>query len=449
MTLYCSQYCQEQAIGQRPGIDPNSIPTSGNVSTDLKRHVERISLENNSGHPVADSSPKWVAEHRHECGGVHWPAVLPAEIVLAGRVLVRTIEAKRKSNGAMDSPEALDLCHNYGCMTPETKLEIHIYAIVLTYCVQLSYAAEISLSGLSQLVVLISQIKVNSMAVVHMKSPDACEQGEHSGELSHTDNTLTNQIEQVRVGQAIYSTGSLFNHSCQPNVHAYFLSRHLFMRSTEFVESGYPLEISYGPQVGEGNLKDRQKLLEDQYSFRCQCSGCSELNLSDIVINALSCVKPSCFGAVVDRSMINGNRLGANWIQDVSTIRCLDQPLPVDKQKRDDASEVAHLLFEHKDDGLETDLGHCLNCRSYRDLESSQEAIRQAEVNIKRLQGRATSRKLDRRIIMDALESLDVLRLTMHAYNKYIAQVEDSFAEAFCLIGDFQSSVEHCKASIK
>ncbi|MCL7046476.1 hypothetical protein MKW94_018564, partial [Papaver nudicaule] len=196
MTLYCSQYCQEQAIGQRPGIDPNSIPTSGNVSTDLKRHVERISLENNSGHPVADSSPKWVAEHRHECGGVHWPAVLPAEIVLAGRVLVRTIEAKRKSNGAMDSPEALDLCHNYGCMTPETKLEIHIYAIVLTYCVQLSYAAEISLSGLSQLVVLISQIKVNSMAVVHMKSPDACEQGEHSGELSHTDNTLTNQIEQ-------------------------------------------------------------------------------------------------------------------------------------------------------------------------------------------------------------------------------------------------------------
>lgn len=54
---------------------------------------------------------------------------------------------------------------------------------------------------------------------------------------------------QVRVGQAIYSTGSLFNHSCQPNVHAYFLSRSLLIRSTEFVEAGYPLEISYGPQV--------------------------------------------------------------------------------------------------------------------------------------------------------------------------------------------------------
>ncbi|RZC82663.1 hypothetical protein C5167_045450, partial [Papaver somniferum] len=429
MTLYCSQYCQEQAIGQKPGIDLNVIPALGNISTDLKRYVERISLENNivrspssfSGHPVADSNPTWVAEHRHECGGVHWPAVLPAEIVLAGRVLVKNIEAKKYSKGAMDSPEALELCHNYGCMTPETKLEINIYAIVLTYCLQLSHADEVSLSGLSQLVVLISQIKVNSMAVVHMKSPDACEQGKHSGGLSPMDNTLTNQIEQVRVGQAIYSTGSLFNHSCQPNVHAYFFSRSLFIRSTEFVEAGYPLEISYGPQVGQGDLKDRQKVLEDQYSFRCQCSGCSELNLSDIVINALSCAKPSCFGAVVDRSMVNGKRQGANWIQDVSTISCLEQPLPVDKQKRDDVSEVAHLLFEHKD-GLETDLGYCLNCRSYRDLESSQKAIRQAEINIKRLQSRVTTGKLDRRIISDALGSLDILRLTMHAYNKYIAQ---------------------------
>ncbi|XP_026415750.1 SET and MYND domain-containing protein 4-like isoform X2 [Papaver somniferum] len=448
MTLYCSQYCQEQAIGQKPGIDLNVIPALGNVSTDLKRYVERISLENNSGHPVADSNPTWVAEHRHECGGVHWPAVLPAEIVLAGRVLVKKIEAKKYSKGDVDSPKALELCHNYGCMTPETKLEIHIYAIVLTYCLQLSYADEVSLSGLSQLAVLISQIKVNSMAVVHMKSPDACEQGKHSGGLSPMDNTLTNQIEQVRVGQAIYSTGSLFNHSCQPNVHAYFLSRSLLIRSTEFVEAGYPLEISYGPQVGQGDLKDRQKVLEDQYSFRCQCSGCSELNLSDIVINALACVKPSCFGAVVDRSMVNGKRQGANWIQDVSTISCLEQPLPIDKQKRDDVSEVAHLLFEHKD-GLETDLGYCLNCRSYRDLESSQKAIRQAEINIKRLQSRVTTGKLDRRIISDALGSLDILRLTMHAYNKYIAQVEDSFAEAFCSIGDFQSSVQHCKASIK
>lgn len=30
-----------------------------------------------------------VTEHQHECQGVHWPAVLPSEIVLAGRVLAK------------------------------------------------------------------------------------------------------------------------------------------------------------------------------------------------------------------------------------------------------------------------------------------------------------------------------------------------------------------------
>lgn len=53
----------------------------------------------------------------------------------------------------------------------------------------------------------------------------------------------------MRVGQAVYSTGSLFNHSCQPNIHAYFLARMLLIRSTEFVPAWHPLELSYGPQV--------------------------------------------------------------------------------------------------------------------------------------------------------------------------------------------------------
>lgn len=56
-------------------------------------------------------------------------------------------------------------------------------------------------------------------------------------------------LSQVRVGQAIYRAGSLFNHSCQPNLHAYFISRTLFLRTTEFVAVGCPLELSYGPQV--------------------------------------------------------------------------------------------------------------------------------------------------------------------------------------------------------
>lgn len=58
-------------------------------------------------------------------------------------------------------------------------------------------------------------------------------------------------------------------------------------------------------QVGQWDCKDRLKFLEDEYSFRCQCSGCSELNTSDLVINAFCCVDPNCPGVVLDNSILN------------------------------------------------------------------------------------------------------------------------------------------------
>lgn len=204
------------------------------------------------------------------------------------------------------------------------------------------------------------------------------------------------------MGQAIYSVASLFNHSCQPNIHAYFLSRTLFLRATEHVATGCPLELSYGPQVfrpltsnisvikplrlgssgnqigglwrtfyvwvlsllivpikkkvllwlslsssffpgpfslmsqnlnftlilklpvilvhkfwnkpycnlhfqsqvGQWDCKDRRKFLKDEYSFTCECSGCSELNVPDLVLNAFRCVNSDCFGAVLDSCVV-------------------------------------------------------------------------------------------------------------------------------------------------
>lgn len=51
------------------------------------------------------------------------------------------------------------------------------------------------------------------------------------------------------MGQAVYVAGSFFNHSCQPNIHTYFLSRTLHVQATEYVLAGSELELSYGPQV--------------------------------------------------------------------------------------------------------------------------------------------------------------------------------------------------------
>lgn len=35
-----------------------------------------------------------IPEHKHECQGVHWPAILPSDVVLAGRVVVKIMEQK-------------------------------------------------------------------------------------------------------------------------------------------------------------------------------------------------------------------------------------------------------------------------------------------------------------------------------------------------------------------
>ena len=64
---------------------PNTQTTNDCLSEDLQRYIVDTTL-------IADSErDNQISEHMHECNGVHWPAVLPSEIVLAGRILVNSI----------------------------------------------------------------------------------------------------------------------------------------------------------------------------------------------------------------------------------------------------------------------------------------------------------------------------------------------------------------------
>ena len=51
-------------------------------------------------------------------------------------------------------------------------------------------------------------------------------------------------------------------------------------------------------QIGQWDCKDWIKFLEEEYFFRYQCSGCSEVNLSDLFLNAFHYDKPNCFGII-------------------------------------------------------------------------------------------------------------------------------------------------------
>lgn len=59
----------------------------------------------------------------------------------------------------------------------------------------------------------------------------------------------------------------------------------------------------YWWQIGQWDCVERRKFLKDRYSFICQCSGCSQWNLADLLHSGYRCSKPICDGVVLDRSV--------------------------------------------------------------------------------------------------------------------------------------------------
>ncbi|MBA0782366.1 hypothetical protein Gotri_000258 [Gossypium trilobum] len=396
LPLYCSQHCQVQAGG------PIHIPDTM-VGSNFKPTLECI------------------PEHKHECQGVHWPAILPSDVVLAGRVVVKTMEQKGQFTDVPNLSETF-------------------------------------------IVILLSQIRVNSIAVVRMRSNtnDSYDQQDWFQNFSFGEAGAASSVEQVRVGQALYKAASLFNHSCLPNIHAYFMSRTLLLRTTEFVSGGCALELSYGPQVGQWDCKDRLRFLEEEYFFRCWCCGCSEVNESDLVISGFCCVNPNCSGVVLDNLVANCEKHKPKVPETISN----KSHLQVHELKDIDIKKVAQISLDQTQSSFHVDSGYCLKCGSYCNFASRSKEVRKAWTDFRRytrstyvlpiacslldrLQDSIASKDTCSTNLPDALRSLGLLRSILHAYNKGIAEAEDILAKAFCFIGDFEPARDHCKASIE
>ncbi|KAH8484633.1 hypothetical protein H0E87_026405 [Populus deltoides] len=423
-----------------------------------------------------DSNPiECFPEHKHECLGVNWPAILPSDIVLAGRILV-------KSTSQRCSTESNTLCdlHSFGFELPINGVslsQVVLFSLSLFYnryrqsddeaplaCVDLKFAfvdlanaKNLSVVGEWSSVLMLAESirdRVNSIAIVQMKSVD--DPPDQFRKLTSVGDALTSSLEQVPVGQAIYKAASLFNHSCLPNIHAYFLSRTLFIRTTEYVSTSCPLELSYGPQVGQSDCEDRLRYLADKYSFRCQCRGCSQLNLSDLVLNAFCCVNHNCAGVVLESTIINGETRKLNNFPRATEKQKFDSHLQGHKLNIVDINDVASLALKFNNSFLHIHPGFCLHCGSHCDLDASREAINKAWSYIKRLQEAIISKDISGTTLLDASRALVQLFFTLSflyicfpRHNLIHDCAEDNLAQAFCLVRDFQSAREHCKESIK
>ncbi|XP_076953579.1 uncharacterized protein LOC143627690 [Bidens hawaiensis] len=422
MALYCSQLCQIHARGQNQQFHTKNHDIGFDLSSDLENYVSNVTKAIDDGVNINQDG-----EHKHECG-VNWPTALPAVFVLGGRVIIKSI----KQNGHFVN---LELCNNYLHLHPEAKLELLISAIVLVKCLHHCYGSDVSLNGetISQCVLLFSQFLVNSMAIVRMRSADSV--GPPNSTVNHTT------VEQVRVGHAIYLAGSLYNHSCKPNIHTYFVSRTLYIRAIDFVAAGQPLELSYGPQVGEWSCDKRQLSLKEQYAFVCSCTACSQLNLPDLVINSYRCSNKKCSGVVLDRFV-------ANYEQKVNPFLS-GSPLQVDRVAYDEVKKVARLLCEETGSTHRVKPKFCLSCGAFIDLDALIAALSKVEIFLERLDGFLDSGECFDAMLSENLRHLDLLKSTLHPYNKKAAEAEDNIAQSFCSMGELQRSRDHCEASIK
>ncbi|XP_056172101.1 uncharacterized protein LOC115664565 isoform X2 [Syzygium oleosum] len=413
---YCSEHCQLKAGGGRTRNNLEEVGLHVEVPIEIENHIRKVASENGEEN-ILEHFP----EHRHECLDANWPAVLPHEVVLAGQVVVKSLVQRRD----LVEIKALDLSYSYTELAVEVKLELCIYAIVLLVCLQHSLSLELPVNPyfLHQVIIIMCQIRLNSMAIIRMKSSDLNAPQNPHRKFSSSEGASASTIEQVSVGQAIYAVGSLFNHSCRPNIHAYFLARTLFIRTTELVEAGCSLELSYGPQVGQWNCQDRLKFLEEKYYFQCQCRSCSVVNLSDLVLSAFHCVHPHCSGIVLDTFDIKSETDKLKQSRHAGDIYSLEPYVQVEKLGDLYAGELDHSALEKSYSSLRASVGYCLKCGSRCDLQSSRLMVSKALGNIKRLRDEIARKELSSSLLSKALESLDQLRKMLHAYNKSIAEI--------------------------
>ncbi|KAK0083476.1 hypothetical protein PV325_008731 [Microctonus aethiopoides] len=88
-------------------------------------------------------------------------------------------------------------------------------------------------------------------------------------------NETTKVWEPRNIGGAIYTSVSLVNHGCYPNIvrHSY-PGGIVVVRSLRFIEKGSEILDCYGPHFISDPLSDRQQYLKEVYNFICTCQSC-------------------------------------------------------------------------------------------------------------------------------------------------------------------------------
>ncbi|KAK3428475.1 hypothetical protein EUGRSUZ_E00005 [Eucalyptus grandis] len=220
---YCSEHCQLKAGGHQSRNNVEEVSLHVEVPTEIENHIREVTSEN-----WEEKIPEHFPEHRHECLDANWPAVLPHEVVLAGRVVVKSLVQRRD----LVEIKALDLSYSYTELAVEVKLELCIYAIVLLVCLQHSLSLDLPVNPYfvyqvvrsylylvtnashpflsMRIIIIMCQIRLNSMAIIRMKSSDPNTPQDPHRKLSSNEAASASTIEQVSPDSTLFNQALAF-----------------------------------------------------------------------------------------------------------------------------------------------------------------------------------------------------------------------------------------------
>ncbi|XP_066119157.1 SET and MYND domain-containing protein 4 isoform X1 [Saccopteryx bilineata] len=87
------------------------------------------------------------------------------------------------------------------------------------------------------------------------------------------ENMVTDS-RQVRLATGIFPVVSLLNHSCSPNTSVSFVSTVATIRASQPIGKGQEILHCYGPHESRMSVAERQQKLRSQYFFDCSCLAC-------------------------------------------------------------------------------------------------------------------------------------------------------------------------------
>ncbi|XP_068834708.1 SET and MYND domain-containing protein 4 [Capricornis sumatraensis] len=123
--------------------------------------------------------------------------------------------------------------------------------------------------------VLCAELNVWGVAMLrHMLQLQCNAQAITTIQQTGSKESLIANTRRVRLATALFPVVSLLNHSCSPNTSVSFIGTIATIRASQLIRSGQEILHCYGPHESRMGVAERRQKLRSQYFFDCDCPPC-------------------------------------------------------------------------------------------------------------------------------------------------------------------------------